>query len=231
MAISSSYTWAPTRDEILKTAFRLIGEIAFGVEPSANQVLGATDMLQSILKALQNSGVLLHTIERDTNTTTSGTASYTADADTLDVLFPAYVTPSSGSGTSQLTQMQRDEYMTISDKTTTGVPTRMFIEKASTQYLTMILYPVPDASTTSFTYHRVRLLRDADSGTVTMDLPSKWMKYLQYALAHELALHYNRALSKVQYLAAMAEKERDEAQGNEHAGGDITFVPARRWSV
>jgi len=224
MAISTSYAWNPSRDEIIRSALRLVGEIPFGDEPTADQALGASDMLGGILKALRNSGVVLNTIERTTQTTTSGTASYTPAADTVDVNFPAYITPSSGSTTTQLVQMSRDEYMEISDKTTTGVPLRMYVEKGST--LTLTLWPVPDSTTTSFTYARERLLRDADSGTVTMDLPSRWVQYLEFELAHKLALHYNRSMERVGYLKKLALNERAEAQGADNEGGEVSFVPS-----
>jgi hypothetical protein len=112
--------------------------------------------------------------------------------------------------------------MQISDKTQQGTPTRMLVDESSSG-VTLYLYPVPDSTVASFTYQRVRLLRDVDTGTVTEDLPSKYLKAITYTLAHDIALAQSLPIAKAQYLGVIAEKEREAAMGMDSEHGSIQF--------
>lgn len=219
MAISSNAVFDLQRDQIIATAYKLCGVS----DPEAAQVSLGSDLLNVGLKALQNEGIVLRTVERYTQTLTSGTAQYTAPTDTLDIDSPAYVTLSATTTDYVLTQISRDDYMEISDKTTSGSPTSIYVEKGSSG-IVFRLYPTPDTTVTSITYARIRLLRDADTGTVTMDLPSKYLKTLIYMLATELSLHLGM-LDRYELLESKYRYEKDLAVSDDVERGPIRFIP------
>lgn len=224
MPVSSSYGFGLTGAQIVTRSMQLTGLLNPGRNPAPEVVAMGLDMLNLTLKAEQNRGNILTTIDRLTVTTTAGTASYPAAADALDIEFPGYTTRTTGGNTNVLLQMQREEYMAISDKTTQGIPTLMFVEKNAFPY-TLILYPVPDTTMASFTYSRSRLLRDMDaSGTTNPDLAARWLKWMVFNLAHDLALSFSLPATKADYLRKLSEAERDQAEGYDNQGGDIRFT-------
>ena len=228
MTTSSSYSFDLNRNAIIKTAARQAGIIGPGVEPSANDLNTLSDLLNVEVKALQAEGVILSTIERVTATLTAGTATVSVAADTIDVDGSGFVTPtgaSAGTSNTIVFPMTRAEYMALSDPATQGVPTRFYLEKLNT--LTVYLYPVPDANTASFTYARVRLLKDMDTGSVTLDLPSRWLKSVISRLAHQAALTYQKPLDRVQYLKAESEQQMSMAMGQDAERGDAWFHVGR----
>jgi hypothetical protein len=181
----------------------------------------ASDLLNVNLKALQNKGIILRALEQSTTTLVIGQAKYTLAADTLDIdANSVYVT--SGTVDLRLTPISRGQYMELSLKAVQGQPTQFYVEKGTS--LSVYLYPVPDGSWTSVTFPRVRLLRDMDSGGVTEDLPSKYLKSVIYTLASDLALHHG-LLPRYQILRGTAESETEDAVMDDTERGPIRFVP------
>ncbi len=227
MATSTSYSFDLQRDQIIRTAMRLAGPLGIGAEPTADDIAACSDLLNLGLKALQTEAAILRSVERVTATLTSGTASYTASADTIDVEGPAYVTSTSSTTDSRVDFMSRDEYMIITDKTIQGRPSRMYVEKANAS-LVIYLYPVPDTTVTSLTYARVRLLKDMDSGTVTADLMSRWGRAVTCMLAHDVGLAYGMPLDRIAYLKTEFQTAKALALSDDAERGPSWFHIAHR---
>lgn len=228
MTVSSNYSFNLNRNQILMVAARDAGVVAPGQEPTAHDYATLSDILNVEVKSLQAEGVLQGTVERVTASLTAGTASITAAADTIDVEGIAYVTPtgaSPGTSNNQVFPMTREEYMSLSDPATQGVPTRYYVERLAT--LTIYLYPVPDANQASFTYARVRLLRDMDTGAVTADMPSRWLKALISRVSWKAAMAYQKPLERVQYLQTIAADDVTRALGQDNERGDVWFHVGR----
>jgi hypothetical protein len=228
MTVSSNYSFNLNRNQILTVAAREAGVVAPGSEPSANDYAVLSDILNVEVKALQAKGVLQGTVERVTAPLTLGDESITLDADTIDVEGIAYVTPtgaSPGTSNNQVFPMTREEYMSLSDPATQGVPTRYYVERLAT--LTIYLYPVPDANQASFTYARVRLLRDMDTGAVTADMPVRWLDALISRVTWRAAKAYQKPLATVQYLQSIADMELKQAMGQDNERGDVWFHVGR----
>lgn len=220
MTTSANAAFDLSRDQIIRTAFQLVGVVAAGTEPDANQVAMASDLLDLSLKALQNDGIILRTLEQSTTTLVAGQAKYTLASDTLDVDDRSvYVT--SGTTDLRLESISRGQYMELSSKTVQGQPTQFYVEKTST--VSVYLYPTPDSSWTSVTFPRVRLLRDMDTGGVTADLPSKYLRSVVYTLAADLALHHG-LLPKYQMLLEQAGVETVRAEQDDTERGPIRFT-------
>lgn len=221
MAVSSTATFDPQRDALIKRAGQLAGVVYGGHDPDADQVAFGAASLQAHLLSLQARGLIVRTVERYSQILTSGTASYSAPADTIEIEDHALVRDSS-SIDSDVRRISVQEYMGLSLKTTTSRPTEMYVEKG-TGGLTVYLYPVPDATVTTLIYLRVRKIRDTDTGTVTLDLEPKWINPVTYMVAHDFAVAANM-LTRAAYLRKMYEDNAGTAMLDETGRGRIRFV-------
>lgn len=227
MTVSANYSQEFQRDELLTLALQATGVLESGMEATADDLEMASNFLNLELQSLQAEKVVLRTIERATLTLTAGTAEYTLPADTIDVqLGPndqiGTILPSSGSETA-VVAMSRADYAAITDKTSdvTGRPTRAYVEKLAS--VTITLFPVPDATSTTLRYSRVRLLRDADTGAVTMDLARRWLKYVVYAVAVHIARAKSLGRETVDDLRAEAELAKERCKEDDNQRGRIRF--------
>lgn len=232
MTISANSTFDLQRDQIITVAMQLAAILSTEVAPRAKDIELATTLLNMQLKALQAEGVILQTRERTTKAVPAGSAEVTLDADTLDVEITndmaGTIYPSAG-GETTITSMPASEWLAITDKTVRGRPARVYVERSATFKLVFDL--VPEQAYT-FRYIKVRLLRDMDTGTVTTDLPSRWLQAITYRLAHDLALAKSKPINIVAYLRKNAESEKQLAQKDETQRGDSQFVvmhSGRRW--
>jgi hypothetical protein len=77
MAMSGSYDWVLTRDQVITGALRKLAVLPSGGTPSTAQVNDAAESLNAIVKAFHADGMPLWAITSTTFTVTSGTSSYT----------------------------------------------------------------------------------------------------------------------------------------------------------
>lgn len=66
MAISGTYTWNATRDDIIKRALRIVKALDQRGTPTDNQLTNCSGILNSIVKGWKNQGVCLWTVEETT---------------------------------------------------------------------------------------------------------------------------------------------------------------------
>lgn len=220
MTVSSNASFDLSRDSIIRVAYQLVGVLGAGKQPDADQISMASDLLNMGLKALQNDGIILRTVDQTTTALVAGQAQYITDSDTLDIDDRSfYVT--SGETDLRLSQISRGQYMELSLKAIQGQPTQFYVEKGAA--VSFFLYPTPDGNWTSVTFPRIRLLRDMDTGSATPDLGSKYLKYITYMLASDLALHHG-LLPKHGLLREQAEMERERAVLDDTERGPMRFV-------
>ncbi len=226
MTTSANAQFDLTRDQIIRLAFQYAGIVGAGQQPDANQIAMASDMLNMGLKSLQNDGIILRTVDRTTTTLVAGQAQYTCASDTLDIDDrTVYVTTGTAATTQstdlRLESISRGMYMELSNKLITGQPTQIYVEKGAT--VSFFLYPAPDSNWTSVTFPRVRLLRDMDTGSVTPDLPSKYLKYLAFMVAVDLALSHG-LLQRHKALLEIMANEKERAVQDDTERGPIKFI-------
>jgi hypothetical protein len=122
------------RDTLLTKAIRITGILATDEDPSQRQLAQAAEHMNLTLDELQASGVILRTIERATLALTSSTGEYALAADTIDVEIGQSDTMGtivlSGGSEPIVKTMSRDEWLQLSNKSYTGMPTRAYLEKA-----------------------------------------------------------------------------------------------------
>lgn len=235
MPVSANTSLNYTRDELLTMAIRLTGILTAGQAAQASDIAMAAQFMNLELMHAQAEGVILTSVERTTLALVAGTASYALPASTLDVEvsqndIAGTIVPSAGSE-SVVGVMSRDEYLVISDKTATvtGRPTRVYIERSNP--LTLIFWPVPDASSPTFRYARTKLLADMDAGNVNADLRRQWLMAITYAVASHLALAKSLGLDRAGYLRSETERMKKRLRDSDGERGKIRFHVSRgrRW--
>lgn len=228
MTVSSSFSFDLTRDALIRRAAQRAGLLDAGGVPDGDTISMASDFLNIILQDLASEGVTLYQRERTTLPLLASTAAYSLAADTLDVLvgpnnFAGTIVDASGSEV-PITAINGHDYVLLSNKSSEATtPTFVYIEKLAT--VTVTFWPVPSAATT-FRYQRVRLIRDADTGEVTMDVAKRWASYLFYALAADLAGSGSKPLEVVDRLRGAAKEAKKTAKSSdrEMVGGQL-YVP------
>jgi hypothetical protein len=232
MTVSTSVLIDFQRDQILQMAFQLAGLVGGGKVPSADDTGMAANFMRLELMALQAEKVILQTTERTTLALVAGTAEYALPTDTVDIQpgpnDQVGTILRSGGTETLVTLMSRAEYMDVSDKTAAvaGTPTRVYVEKQAV--VTAVFWPVPDASSLSFRYARVRFLKDTDAGSVTLDLARKWHKYLTFAVAAQVARAKSLPLDNVMSLTKEAERLKEICKADDNQRGNIRFRLAHR---
>ena len=211
------------RTEIIRTASQLVGVVAAGDDPDTALLSMGSDFLNVILKEMQSYGIILRKLERTTIPLVSGTASYTLDASTLDVdTDTSYV--SDGNGTDlRLMMIPRGQYMAITDKTTQGQPTQMYVEK--TANITVSLYPVPDGNWPTMTIPRVVVIDDMTTASSVTGLQAKYLRAIMLGVAHMIA--YAHSLNdKARMLKADYDQALGIAKNDDTERGPTRLLPA-----
>jgi hypothetical protein len=224
MAVSGNTGLDYQRDQLLTMSLQLSGQLNAGRQAKQADLEMAATYMNLELMTLQAEGVILRTVERTTKALTDGTASYTLATDTID-LEPgtngqAGVVAASGESDTVVRLISRSEYQDISDKTVEGRPTVCYVEKQATTKL--LFWPVPDDDYT-FSYSRVRLINDMDSGAVTMDLARRWLQAITFAVASQIALAKSMPIDLAGYLRSEAERMKAICRADDTQRGSMRF--------
>jgi hypothetical protein len=133
-----------------------------------------------------------------------------------------------GAGTNQtdiaISRISVSTYATIPNKTTTGRPNQLFIERLETPRLTV--WPTPDVSDTYvLRYWRMRRIQDAGTGANTMDVPFRFIPCLVAGLAYYLALKVPGGLERLPVLETQYREAMDQAMQEDREKAPVRFVP------
>lgn len=174
----------------------------------------------------QNRGLNLWTIENGTQALSSGTATYTLPTDTIDLIEHQIRT---GTGTSQVdTNLERisvSTYAQQSSKNTQGRPTQIYVDRQATG-VNVTLWPVPDLSTYTLSYYRLRGIAGVASGVGTdADMPPRFVPCLAAGLAYYIAMKKPEVSNRVAPLKQEYEFQFELAAGEDSESSTIKFVP------
>jgi hypothetical protein len=187
MATSGTYTYNPALGEIVLYAYNLIGVRNTAVlQEHMSAARMAANML---LSRWANQGVNLWAVDLITTPLVQGTSTYPVDANTV-VILDAYIETVNGSGQPidrLILPISRTEYASYPNKEQQGFSTTYWFDRLLSP--TVTLWPVPDGTTTSFKYYRVRQLQDANlQNGQQVEIPYLWMEAFAYGLAQRLAI-------------------------------------------
>jgi hypothetical protein len=194
MATSGSTNWTLNRDQVITGALRKLAVLPSGGTPTTAQVNDATDALNALVKAFQADGMPLWKITEYSWTVTDGTASYTiGTGQTLNTSKPLKVLQAfytvEDSENVPMNVVNRNDYMDLPRETSTGTPVTLYYQPLRTTG-TLMLWPIPDDSTTVITIHYQSMYEDMDAASDDFDFPSEWIQALIYNLAWALSPEY-----------------------------------------
>ena len=184
----------PDLPEIFEEAFERAGlQMKTG-----HDLRTARRSLNLITLEWQNRGLNLWTIESGTQALTAGTATYTLPTDTIDLIEHQIRT---GTGTSQVdTNVSRisvSTYAKQSAKNTEGRPSQIFVDRQATS-VSVTLWPVPDLSTYTLFYYRLKGIDGVSSGIgTTADMPPRFVPCLASGLAYYIAMKKPQVADRV----------------------------------
>tara|TARA_R100000781_G_scaffold64523_1_gene40741 strand:- start:2842 stop:3516 length:675 start_codon:yes stop_codon:yes gene_type:complete len=223
MATSGTKTFQLTIADTIEEAYELAGlELRTGYDAET-----ARRSLNIMFADWSNRGVNLWTIEQVTTNLTSGTNSYTLNSYDIDIV-SAVIRQIDGSTTTdlQLTRIGRTEYLNIPDKSSTGRPNQLFLDRQTTPVIK--LWPTPDST---YTYrlvaNTIQRIDDASASAQDPEIPSRFMPCMASGLAYYIALKRNpekAAILKTQY-----EQDFKLASDEDRNRTSLHFVPTRSY--
>lgn len=151
-----------------------------------------------------NRGINLWTVQLGTQTLTAGTTEYTLTADVVDLL---EVVVRRDNTDFQVQRISRSDYQNLPNKTTSGRPSSIFVDK---QIIPKInLWPAPENSTDVLRYYFIQRIQDADAAINNMDAPFRFLPCMAAGLAYYLAV--KKAPDRIQLLKSIYEEEFQRA--------------------
>lgn len=198
MATSNSTDFSVTRDEIIKRALRLIGAVAQGETPTADQISEASVALNGLVKAWQADGMPLWALKQYNITLTAGNSSYNiGTSQTINTPKPlkvlqAWFHNSVSNVDIPMRIITKEEYNRLGNKTSSGQPIQIYYDPQR-EYGVLYTFPTPSATDVSNGYITIvyqRPFEDFDSATDTPDFPQEWYDAVTYGLASRLAPEY-----------------------------------------
>lgn len=206
MATSGSIDYNLNARQLCTYALKKIRIIGQGETPSAEDMADALEELNVMLKGWQLSGPNLWRQTFGSVTMVAGTASYVLSPRPYRIIECRY---RNTSGTDlPMTEMVRQDYVDIPQKTSTGTPTQFYVDQQRAS-VSLYVWPVPASATTEtvqYTYQRV--FEDLDALTNDIDIPQEYEDVVGYALADRLQETFGKEIKGVSqraaYLMAMA---------------------------
>ena len=223
MATSGTATFNPEIVEIVEEAYERCGlELRSGYDLKT-----ARRSLDIMAAEWSNKGINLWTVEPGTLSLTTGTATYTLPADTIDLLETVIRT---GSGSNQqdlsINRISVSTYATIPNKNNQGRPIQIYVDRQATPKVSV--WPTPDSSTTyTLAYWRLRRIEDAGrAGSNTYDVPSRFIPCLVAGLAYHIATKRPEVgLDRVTFLKAAYDEQFTLAADEDRDKSSINFAP------
>jgi hypothetical protein len=176
-----------TAGEIVTAALRKVGVVSKDEDPSEYDEAESLKSLNWMLKGWQAKQWLTWTYTRGSLTLT------TADSYTLDPVRPLRILNArlkrNGIETPMF-RMTRDDYDTLPQKTSTGLPTQFYYDRqkeAALLYVWPVL-SVVNGETIEYSYERE--LADITASTDVLDMPVEWHECVIYNLASRLTEDY-----------------------------------------
>ena len=203
MATSGTYAYNPGLGELSIYAYNLIG--IRGTSLLQEHMEASRMATNMMLSRWANQGVNLWAVDLITTPLIKGQSTYSVDANTV-VMLDAYIETVNGSAQPidrLILPISRTEYASYPNKEQQGFTTTYWFDRLLSP--TVTLWPVPDGTTTSLKYYRVRQIQDANlTNNQNVEIPYLWLEAFAYGLAQRLATIW--APDKIALLKPMADE-------------------------
>lgn len=189
-----------TPASIIKDAYFDAGLLQSGDTPDSETLVDGMRKLTDLINLWQTQGLKLWLNVDTSITLVSGTGTYTLGPSGTVVMtkplrvIEAYYLDSTGIRR-PLTVLSWDDYIRLSQVTTTGQINSYFVNKQATQ-LSVFFWLVPDATAATGTAHLLLQTQVTNfiSVTETMDFPPEWRIALRWGLADEICTGQPQAI-------------------------------------
>ena len=214
MATSGTTTFELDVNDYIEEAFERCGlEARTGYD-----LKSARRSLNILFADWANRGLNQWTIAQRTQALTACTASYTLDADVIDIL--SVVVRRDDTDIS-VERLSRSEFLNIPNKTTQARPNQFFLDRQVTPVLK--LWPTPENSTDVIVYDTLTRIDDAGAYTNTVDLPFRFFPCLAAGLAYYISVKL--APQRTQLLKTIYEEEFDRAANEDRDRASFNITP------
>lgn len=222
MASSGTYIFDPDLAEIVDEAFERVRMDPAGL--TARHIRSARRSMRFMLAHWATQDFHDFRIEQVSFTVEEDEPDYTdtdAPARLIDIIQVAHRADDIDT---PMTQMSRQEYLDIPDKTITGRPDRYFVDK-QVAGITMSLWPVPNNSTDTIVINAVRKFQDSDTASDTQDIPYQLQDAFVYGLASRLCEKYGPPEIE-EKLFMKAEASLKDGSNAVRERGDVAIIPS-----
>lgn len=186
--------------DIIKGSLRLIGALAAGETPTAEEQQDAISAMRGMLDSWSTDGFTVQYRVREELTLVSGTGSYTiGTSGTFNTARPIEIEQATikDESASPAIEMPLDlitlaEFAQIQSKSSQGIPEKLY-RTGNAPLDTLTLWPIPSAAYKLVLYSRKKLLTITDANT-TIDLPEGYERAIKFNLAVELAPEYGKSV-------------------------------------
>ena len=224
MTTSGTTSFNPTLNDLIEEAFERAGSQV----RSGNDFRSARRSLSILVSEWANRGLNLWTLLEATMTLTAGVSTFSLPTDCIDVTDHSIRV---GTGTSQtdytIQRIGVGTWSNLSVKNQTGRPLQLFVERKIAPNIRV--WPTPDTDYT-LVYWYLRRMQDAGStGTLTMDIPHRFIPALVAGLAYYTAMKKSAVqpeiMPRVQFLQQEYEKQFDLAAGEDRDRSSLFLAP------
>ena len=248
MALSASYNYALTRDNLISRALRIIGAISQGEPPTATAVTEASQALNEVFKEWQADGMQLwkkSTITLTGSVTTGTNISISPSTPTSMVVLPApwkvlavWYKDDANLQDHPLVMITQEEYNLLTPKATTGTPTQCFYAspraRGGTDNNVGYFHFFPALSTAWIAANDLYALvlnplMDFDASSDNPDIPDYLFNSLTWALADQLAAEYGVGLAERGMIMKKAMTHKAIALSFDQAEGSLWLRPEMGW--
>jgi len=169
--------------QYITTAMELLGILAPGNEPEADEFDSGIRYLNSMLKGWQSDGCNLWRNEETTITWPADTASCTLSPTVLDVIAARFV--QSSDFERYLDRWELADYRILPTKMASGNPTMFAFQKTTGQPI-LYVWPVP-ITECELKADVARVTEDVTAIDQEVDIPQEWAECVYYNLAARMA--------------------------------------------
>lgn len=220
---------ASTVRDLIKGSLRLIGVLATGETPSAEELNDALSVLNDMLGSWSLESLTLFSQQRESFPLVPGKRSYTmGDSGDFDTVRPLSVQMAGVEiiGTELPIQISnQSQWAHLSIKSTPGLPSQIYIDYSHPR-ATIDVWPVPSVANNLILYS-AKSLTSFSSINDPLTLPPGYAKALRYNLATELAPEYGRSLDAAIIAGAVEGKENIKRMNIKPQYLDSDFVSSR----
>tara|TARA_R100001015_G_C4622932_1_gene180549 strand:+ start:219 stop:911 length:693 start_codon:yes stop_codon:yes gene_type:complete len=223
MATSGTHSFNLDISDIMEEAYDLCGlELRSGYS-----FRGAKRALNLVFLEWQNKGLNLWTVEQASVSVTEGTSSYTVESSALDIV-DVFIRTDAGDETKQfdqrLNRISRTEYNHQSNKLLQAKPTQFYVDKDSGS-IKLVLWSTPDKAYT-LVYDYIQRIEDTgDVASNNVDVPSRYLPCLTYALAYNLAVKSPEAQPRVPMIKQRYDELWKDVSDADRERASVKFVP------